>query len=73
MLHRTKKSIYNPYERFTRDSERKTKMLKKIFTWFNLDYQNTLDAYIASRNPQNQADVERFERQFERLCRSCYF
>ncbi len=48
-------------------------MLKKILSLFNLDYQSTIEAYIKSRNPQTQADVERLEREFQRLSVSSYF
>lgn len=48
-------------------------MLKKIFSLFNVDYSSALENYIVSRNPQCTADVEKLERQFERLCRSAYF
>ena len=29
------------------------------------DYQSRLERYIASRNPQNAADVEHWERQYQ--------
>lgn len=48
-------------------------MLKKIFSFFDLDYQSVLESYIIARNPQNIGDVERLEREFERRCSSAYF
>lgn len=41
-------------------------MLKLIFKWFKLDYQSTLEQYIISRNPKNEADIEKIIRDFER-------
>ena len=41
-------------------------MLKKIFEFFDLDYQSMLDQYIAARNPTCEQDVERLIKEFER-------
>lgn len=48
-------------------------MLKKIFSFFNLDYHSVLESYIVARNPKTTGDVERLEREFERRCNSAYF
>lgn len=48
-------------------------MLKKIFSFFDLDYQSVIESYIMSRNPQTIGDVERLEREFERRNFSSYF
>lgn len=42
-------------------------MLKRIYkslvAWFaNSDYQSGLESFIASKNPQNTADIEQLER-----------
>lgn len=49
-------------------------MLKKIFSFFDIDYGISVQNYIISRNPQNTADIERLQREFERFCcRPAYF
>lgn len=57
----------------SQEAQKGNKMLKKIFSFFHVDYQTTLEDFIKTRNPQSTADLERLERQFERLCRSGYF
>jgi len=61
------------YERFKKGSPKEKKMLKKVFSWFNLEYQSVIDSYISARNPQNNADVERLQREFERLSQSARY
>jgi hypothetical protein len=40
-------------------------LLERLAEMFpNSDYQSRLDRYIASKNPQNAADVEHWERQY---------
>lgn len=41
------------------------KLLERLAEMFpDSDYQSRLERYIASRNPQNAADVEHWERQY---------
>jgi hypothetical protein len=39
------------------------RIYKSLVTWFaNSDYQSGLESFIASRNPQNTAEIEYLER-----------
>jgi hypothetical protein len=41
------------------------KLLERLAEMFpGSDYQNRLDRYIASKNPQSAADVEHWERKY---------
>jgi hypothetical protein len=39
-------------------------MFKKIFEWFTRPQMSDLEYYIASKNPQNTADVEQLLKEF---------
>lgn len=39
------------------------RIYKSLVAWFtDSDYQSGLESFIASRNPQNAADIDRLER-----------
>jgi hypothetical protein len=42
------------------------KTLERCFRKFSESYASRLEAYIVSRNPQNEADVERLIAEFHR-------
>jgi len=47
-------------------------MFKKILSLFIIDRQSILESYIASRQPQSIADVERMIKDFDRLIKFNY-
>jgi hypothetical protein len=40
-------------------------LIKKIALWLNPPHQSELDRYVASKNPQNTAEVEFAIKQFD--------